>query len=173
MIVVAAVAISLWLRPTHWFGGSHWIRVLLNGDPTLAGIFSIQPLVAIGTLTLLILELRHFRPPLRRLARRPGFVACCAVVVVMLLVGSMSFQDLRTGLAPGKDPWVEFQYDLGHCLTFSHGQCGAAVAAAWLTLALNGRWRPRPDWLDRAGRALGLFWIALIPLVWLDAFLSS
>ena len=63
--------------------------------------------------------------------------------------------------------------DLELTLTFSHGQCAAAVAAAWLTLALTGRWRPRPDWLDRAGRALGTFWIAIVPLIWLEAFLSS
>ena len=34
-----------------------------------------------------------------------------------------------------------------------------AVAGAWLALALSGRWRPEPDWLDRAGRVLGLLWI--------------
>ena len=58
-------------------------------------------------------------------------------------------------------------------LTFSYGQGTAAVAVAWLTLALSGRWRPRPDWLDRAGRALGIFWLAIVPLIWIEAFLFS
>ncbi len=70
MIVVAAVAAGLWLlRPAHYYGGRGWFLTLLNGDPSLAGICSIQPMVAIGTLALLILELRHFRPPVRRHAR--------------------------------------------------------------------------------------------------------
>jgi hypothetical protein len=34
-----------------------------------------------------------------------------------------------------------------------------AVAGAWLALALSGRWRPERDWLDRAGRVLGVCWI--------------
>jgi hypothetical protein len=39
-----------------------------------------------------------------------------------------------------------------------------AVAGAWLALALSGRWRPERDWLDRAGRALGVCWI-VSPLI--------
>jgi hypothetical protein len=31
------------------------------------------------------------------------------------------------------------------------------VIVAWATLGLTGRWRPEPSWLDRAGRAIGLF----------------
>jgi hypothetical protein len=31
-------------------------------------------------------------------------------------------------------------------------------------LALGGRWRADPGWIDRAGRALGLFWVATIPM---------
>jgi hypothetical protein len=34
-----------------------------------------------------------------------------------------------------------------------------AVAGAWLALVLSGRWRPEPDWIDRAGRAFGVCWI--------------
>ena len=34
------------------------------------------------------------------------------------------------------------------------------MAGSWLTLSLNRRWRPEPTWLDRLGRALGLYWIA-------------
>ena len=42
---------------------------------------------------------------------------------------------------------------------------GLAVAAAWVGLALSGRWRHRVDWLDEFGRALGVFWI-VAGMVW-------
>jgi hypothetical protein len=38
---------------------------------------------------------------------------------------------------------------------------GIAVAAAWLTLALNGRWCPERSWIDRSGRVLGVLWIGM------------
>jgi hypothetical protein len=36
-----------------------------------------------------------------------------------------------------------------------------AIAAAWLILALSGRWRPERTWVDRLGCLIGLAWIAL------------
>jgi hypothetical protein len=45
----------------------------------------------------------------------------------------------------------------------------AAVAAAWLLLAVGGHRRSEPHWLDRLGRALGAYWIAIIPFsCWWD-----
>jgi hypothetical protein len=45
----------------------------------------------------------------------------------------------------------------------------AGVAIAWILLAANGRWRSEPHWLDRMGRTLGWFWIAIIPFsYWWD-----
>ncbi|MFO0955968.1 MAG: hypothetical protein U0800_00720 [Isosphaeraceae bacterium] len=38
--------------------------------------------------------------------------------------------------------------------------CGLTVAAVWLVLALSGRWRPEPSWIDRLGRLVGAAWIA-------------
>jgi hypothetical protein len=43
--------------------------------------------------------------------------------------------------------------------------CGWTVAAIWLLLALSGRWRPEPSWIDRLGRLLGVVWIACAILV--------
>ncbi len=190
MIVIAAVAVSLWLRPEdllRYFAlamaelvqrGSirklvYAIRLMLNGDPRLFGFYTIQPMVVVWTLAFLLLELLHFRPPLRRLARQPGFAAGCAVALVIVLVGSMNFALLEHRPDPSTPTSIKVHAYLKLTLTFSQGQCGAAVAAAWLTLALTGCWRPRPDWLDRAGRALGLFWLAIFPLTPIEAFLSS
>ena len=44
-----------------------------------------------------------------------------------------------------------------------------AVAVAWILLAASRRWRPEPHWLDRTGRVLGWFWVAMIPFsCWWD-----
>jgi hypothetical protein len=36
---------------------------------------------------------------------------------------------------------------------------GLAVLASWMTLVLGRRWRPDPGWVDRLGRAVGVFWV--------------
>ena len=42
------------------------------------------------------------------------------------------------------------------------GMPGLAVTVAWTGLALSGRWQPEPNWLDRAGRLIGLAWVGLM-----------
>jgi hypothetical protein len=49
-------------------------------------------------------------------------------------------------------------------VTYSLQRNGYAVAAAWLTLAIGRRWRPEPTWVDRSGRAIGFFWLLMIPM---------
>ncbi len=189
MIVVAALALSFWLWPiwppfvqSHYkdliqrspvLAAARFARWILNGQPMDVRNLTIQPMVAIWTLTALLLELLHFRPPLRRLARQPGFAACCAVAMVIALVGSMNLALSYNSYSPAAPFGVRVHDTLASALAFGHGQCGAAVAAVWLTLALTGRWRPRPDWLDRAGRILGIFWIAIIFLVLLETLLLA
>ena len=46
-----------------------------------------------------------------------------------------------------------------------------AVAAAWSLLFLSGRWRSDSGWLDRMGRLMGWFWLAIIPFsCWWDYY---
>jgi hypothetical protein len=48
---------------------------------------------------------------------------------------------------------------------------GAAIASSWMLLLVSGRWCPERGWIDRAGRWLGWFWIATLPLTsWWDFF---
>lgn len=42
---------------------------------------------------------------------------------------------------------------------------GAAVIAAWVLLALSGRRRPEPGWIDPLGRTLGVMWVVLFVLM--------
>ena len=120
------------------------------------------------TPTVLWLRLRHPRPPLRRLARQPGFAAsvvgtgilalgALATGLLALLRTARQGMGVRGGmLLRTPDPlwWV------GVVLHFA-AVVGPAVLAAWLILALSGRRRPARGWLDRLGRLIGLAWIVL------------
>jgi hypothetical protein len=37
---------------------------------------------------------------------------------------------------------------------------GITVSAVWIVLWLIGAWRPEPSWIDRAGRVVGIYWVA-------------
>jgi hypothetical protein len=109
--------------------------------------------------------------------RRPGAVACLAATVVL------SFELLQAALDPGRGSHrvnVWFQVD-AHEVWIRHldrptfgaakrdpffgmlygmpRHAGLIVAGAWLALILARAWRPEPTWVDRAGRALGVFWL--------------
>ena len=57
--------------------------------------------------------------------------------------------------------------------TTTSDRVGLVVAGAWLILALSGRWRADPGWIDRLGCALGACWVGwllveLIPWTFLQ-----
>jgi hypothetical protein len=122
------------------------------------------PFLLAWTLATLVLRTRPPRPAPRRLARQPGLVAGCAVVVGAAAVAWPAVVGALAGLYQ-IDPlthqpasyWVGMSRGVG-----LPEAVGLAVTAAWLTLALGGRWRPEPSWIDRAGRALGACWIVLL-----------
>jgi len=67
------------------------------------------------------------------------------------------------GGAPG---WLAF--DMDHFVN-TMAMIGVAVASSWVLLLVSRQWRPERSWIDRAGRALGWFWIAILPLTcWWD-----
>lgn len=41
-----------------------------------------------------------------------------------------------------------------------------SVGSAWAMLALSGRWRREPGWLDALGVGLGVFWLVHCGLGW-------
>ena len=48
----------------------------------------------------------------------------------------------------------------------------ATVLLAWLAAGLTRKWQSEPSWIDRAGRLVGVLWLATIPVyftgfVWL------
>ncbi len=110
--------------------------------------------MSMAMLGLLIMRLRRPRPPLRRLSRQPGAVACTAAVVAMAASGSviLSLSLFRTVHISSLDQhtWLLFL-----------GPISPAVTYAWILLWLSGRWQSEPSWIDRLGRLFGAYWIAL------------
>lgn len=118
------------------------------------------PLFALWSLVVLALTLMAREG--RRAWRRPGIAPGMAVVlfaarnriestVLMLRLGGttqLTFRDLCRLVMPSP----------GEVVTVTHS-AGFAVAATWLALRVGGWWHPAPTWTDRAGRALGWYWI--------------
>ncbi len=129
---------------------------------------SLGPYVGTAAaVALLAIRLRGPRPPRPRLTRQPGPAACAAVT---LMIALHSVFHLARVMVTGVDnPFRSgFSYEtllvLLDGVRWSFLYNGPAVAAAWLTLAIGGRWRPAPDWVDRSGRTAGLFWLLMLAL---------
>jgi hypothetical protein len=127
-------------------------------------IHLLVPGAVVGMLTVLALQLRSPRPPLWRLARQSGMVACASVALVLtigllglLVIISMDFW-VRQETFMVTEHWTVPFWEI------MAAHCGYGVAVAWLTLSLSGRWRSEPSWISRIGIALGVFWLAMIPI---------
>ena len=143
----------------------------------LLGIYwLIVPSILGLTVAVLLIHLRRPRPPLAELVLRPGMAACVAAAAVILvrlawasvaglwgIRGRMHVEVQTPGAYTAalidRTPWVTFVGGLGD-------RAGFAVLAVWLVLLLSGRWRGEPSWVDRAGRAVGWCWLALLAMSW-------
>jgi hypothetical protein len=161
VIIIAAIAVGLAVARAAEPGFRK------QGYPaTLCWIESTGPCVEVWMITILGLRLGRPRPQFWRLARQPGILACTLTLVSSTLFLIHSVSDVLSTVRRGdKVNWIWFWVDLA-----AGSGRGAAnwIIAAWLTLALTGRWRPSRDWFDRAGIALGsyllvMFWI--VPLI--------
>jgi hypothetical protein len=128
----------------------------------------------VASITLLILRLVGPRPPIRRVMRQPGTVACFFAVACSLLrfavrnVAEWSirlFSDrpritvlgIPTKMSENPTPAaVLWEYLLPALPSVTP----CLVATAWIALWLGRTGRPEPGWIDRCGRAVGWLWIA-------------
>ncbi len=128
------------------------------------------PLLVAWTIALVLLLFlpRRFRPSIKSLLERPGATACGAaalavaietVNVITLAVALMA--NIGTVL-PSAVMARFLVMAVTPYLGVNLGMPGLAVTVAWTGLALSGRWQPEPNWLDRAGRLIGLAWVALM-----------
>ena len=95
-------------------------------------------------------------------------MACLAWLIPLLAytaLNSLGQHLYRTFLRSGDANVTDvFSYEwVFSTLTESQVPCQLSVAAAWVSLALSGRWRSEPSWIDRTGRVLGVYFLASIP----------
>ncbi len=134
---------------------------------------SLHPLAAFFaplTFALCLLRLRQPRPSLAQCFRSPGASACAVAAIVLSLEVANYFLDLATRFsdvvmltnsAGGYARGMRLAgLTLSNSMAFSIGEApGLAVAGAYLALWSSRLWRSETTWIDRAGHALGWFWI--------------
>jgi hypothetical protein len=125
------------------------------------------PFAWVWTLSLLWLRLQEPRPGWRQLGRQPGAVASLAATVVLIpsLIG-LAVMILVEWFSVQATPATRTTWEIASVAAFLliPGLIGSAVLGAWTTLILGRRFRAEPSWIDRAGRCLGAYWIAVILL---------
>jgi hypothetical protein len=119
------------------------------------------PCLAALTLGVWLLRLRKPRSRLRLLMRQPGMVATSTALLTLLFAAGVygltrvaKFVILQQGLLRLRTQGVDAFLVLVVAVL-----AGAMVTGAWTNLALSGRRRPEPGWLDRLGRVVGTLWV--------------
>ncbi len=108
------------------------------------------------TLAVLIVRLRPPRPRTVRLMCQPGMLAVATATAYAVFIAAW-FLLAFLMLAKYKPTWSDYTAQAIHLRGTA-----TAIAAAWLILALSGRWRPERTWVNRSGCLIGLAWIALL-----------
>jgi hypothetical protein len=117
---------------------------------------------------LLIVGHRRLREPSWRLMRKPGLLACLMALVATLISLSIRTAAMRIEESRGFAPLPgSSSYSMLVRVSQSSLSGGGAILFGWTTLLVTGAWRPSPDWIDRAGRLLGLAWIMLWASIYL------
>ncbi len=124
---------------------------------------SLIPLALSLSIALSLLSVTGPRPSRRRVYRRPGMAACTVALVYAILstIGYAVFLYFSRALQGGM-----FNDNSSMMLWIRIGMqpmflVGGAVASVWIVMWLSGTWRAEPSWIDRAGRALGVYWIMI------------
>jgi hypothetical protein len=155
MVLIAAIALGFCLVRLTFPSWSD-IRSAKGGMSTFLIIQNtgqlVVPFLVTLTFALLMLRLRRPRPRLRRVLSQPGSTACIAatiaIVVEIAWIGSL--------LAVGSRFIHLSSVFVGYAQ-----QVSFAVLGGWTILAVSGRWRNDPSWIDRAGRVMGMAWIVM------------
>ena len=145
-------AVSKLPPPDQWDRG--WLREAVTGRSwavtTLAGeaLNLLIPFLLILPLAQLLFRFRRPRPPISMAVVQPGTAASVVLVLSFLALFELS----ALGFLP---PLPLVRQAVG----------GVSVALAWTVLAISGRWRREPGWIDRTGRVVGAAWAATAALV--------
>jgi hypothetical protein len=125
------------------------------------------------TLAILSLNLTRHLTTRRELACRPGFSAAVAIVVVRAsdVIYYAIVKTIRPPYisSPGSQPdWLWYLLSMNVNNVVRDGSTAGVVTAVWLMTAMAGCWRAEKSWIDRTGRALGVFWLLVAVLYWLS-----
>lgn len=114
----------------------------------------------------LVVGLYRAHPSRRDAAQGPGLVACivalaASILPVLWFAGRVLAESrLRYPIFA-----VPFNNAAERWMMTAFGRwmmvAGPMIVGAWIALALNGRWRPRPTWTDRAGYVLGACFVLI------------
>lgn len=133
-----------------------WMTAVILCGEILA---ACAPIVAAWGVALIALRWIGPRPRWRRLAREPGIMACCASTTPLIVLGG---HGIIYALGHRYQLLIDYMVDpIGMGLMIWPMTLGMSVLAAWMTLLLGGRWRAEPTWIDRLGRAIGVFWVVV------------
>jgi hypothetical protein len=167
MVLIAATAIAL--LPFRFF-----LSVFVGLSETLSVAHRIVEVVLVTdalmcplalslSLALWVLRLRQPRPGLPRVFRQPGMAASTAILVYLSLFMTATLISLflnyfASGIF-GSHMFLTFNY-LIFIVIMPMSLMGVSVSAVWIVLWLIGAWRPERSWIDRAGRVVGIYWVA-------------
>lgn len=125
-------------------------------------VMAFSHILAVVSIALFLLRFIGPRPRLRAIARQPGTIACGAVSLAVVtewlfklnyfVYWSLESQIIKINMFMYMDIIVSGNREF------------LAVATAWLVLAMGRAWRRAPDWIDRAGLILGLYWLTVPPV---------
>ena len=127
-------------------------QVRLALELSLVQFLLLAPIVAAGSTAVIPIRLTGPRPRWRRLMMQPGLVASLGALPAFCGIAVFWVFCHWHGPRGGWDP-TSF-------ILIAPIFVGLSVLGAWMTLILGGRWRPERSWIDRLGRACGVFWIS-------------
>jgi hypothetical protein len=167
LILIAATAVAFafvqfqglpWILAEKWFPPKdNILRPPEDGD--LAAL--ISSFLIPWTVALFFLRFQRPRPSRRRLFMRPGFVACAIASAMMVFLCLDEYRQCVLAYRSFTALSVQNVFALNYRISVSF-----ATAGLWVLMAACGRWHGEPSWIDRAGRAVGILWIILIPIRW-------
>jgi hypothetical protein len=146
-----------------WAWLARWVAV-----PVI--IQFVTPMLLSWSIAVVWCGLRRPRPPLRRLWRRPGFLACAAACIpfawkIATLSGAYLFLWLACSntermLDSGRPSPLKRLVNKFVYLLDGRELVAPIILFAWLVAWTSKGLRPEPTWLDQTGRVLGVVWLA-------------
>ena len=172
LILIAATAAGFGMARAVWVEHERW-RAYPSTTPWFnfwrfdTAMTAISAFVACLGLGVLVASVISDRRSFRRKLAAPGIIP----PLVQFLSSAYSaacwaptWVWMATGHPTNAMGWIDIQQVVRGLISGGPGTC---VAIAWIIQAANGRFRPEPTWLDRSGRAIGVYWIGY-SLVWIN-----